>query len=127
MTGIFLVALGGYFLLHQLDLIEGSIFFDGWWAWLIVFAGVAQMVEARRPGDLGSGLTISLIGVWLYLAVTQSHGLTFHNTWPLIFVAIGAGMLVKSIAQALRGDGGGSRRDRIGNPGGEAEEEVRRD
>jgi hypothetical protein len=53
--------------------------------------GVTHLVERRW----GAALTMFLLGGW-FLAVTSGWmGLTYGNSWSLVLVAVGAGIVVK--------------------------------
>ncbi len=97
-TGIVLLALGVFFLLRELGVVAGSIFFSGWWALLIVVLGLAKLVRPRRASHVGEGVTMALIGAWLYMAHTHAQGFTYGSTWPLALFAVGAGMIARAIA-----------------------------
>ncbi len=97
-VGLVLIALGLLFLLREFEVITGSIFIHGWWALLVAGVGLAKLVGSRQAKDLGGGVTLTLIGAWLYLAHTGNLGFTYGNSWPLILVAVGAGMVTRTIA-----------------------------
>lgn len=110
MPGLILLGLGVVFLLRELDIIEGDIFFQGWWAWILIVLGLSELIRARRAGDVDSGVTLVLLGTWLYLVMTGWHQLTFRNSWPVVLVAVGAGMVARSIAAHWLPEGRGHRR-----------------
>lgn len=112
-TGLLLLALGVFFLLRELNVLTGSIFFSGWWAALVVALGLAELVRARRAKDVGEGVTMTLIGVWLYCAHTGAFDFSYHSTWPLVLVAVGGGMVARTVASRWMPDRRfGSREDR---------------
>jgi len=96
--GLVLLGLGVVFLLRELGVVSGSIFISGWWALLVAGLGLAKAVQARQAKDVGGGVTLTLIGAWLYVAHTGYHGFSYHNSWPLVLVAVGAGMVARTIA-----------------------------
>jgi len=105
-VGLILLGLGVVLLLRELGVVSGSIFIPGWWALLIVALGLAKTVRARRGRDVGGGVTLTLIGAWLYMAHTGYHNLSYGNSWPLVLVAVGAGLVVRTIANQLMPDRG---------------------
>lgn len=107
-VGLVLLGLGVILLLRELGVITGSIFIPGWWALPIVALGVAKLIGARRGKSVGEGVTLTLIGAWLYLAQSGFHGFTYGNSWPLVLVAIGAGMVARAIANPWMSDRGDS-------------------
>ncbi|HEY2953673.1 MAG TPA: DUF5668 domain-containing protein [Candidatus Eisenbacteria bacterium] len=93
--GFFLIALGGAFLLERLGWFEmpnlGRM-------WPVVFAVIATINIAE--GRLGSALTFLMLCAWFFACEFGWYGLDYHNSWPLVLVAVGAGIVVR----ALRGE-----------------------
>ena len=90
--GIFLIALGVWFLLER----SGRWGFTGigeWWPLILVVIGITHLIERR----VGSALTMILLGAW-FLAVTSGWmGLTYGNSWSLVLVAVGVGSVMKAL------------------------------
>jgi hypothetical protein len=95
--GFILIALGVYFLLVQLDVVPPG-WTRGWWAWFVVGAGVVTLATARSAKRVGEGVTTVLIGLWLWVAASRSFGLNWGTSWPLALLAIGGGMLARTLA-----------------------------
>jgi hypothetical protein len=90
--GIFLIALGGLFLFERFG-VWGFTGIGAWWPLILVVIGIIHLIERRG----GSALTMILLGAW-FLAVTSGWmGLTYENSWPLVLVAAGAGIVVKAL------------------------------
>jgi hypothetical protein len=90
--GVFLIALGGLFLFERF-VPWGLAGMGEWWPLILVVIGITHLVERR----VGSALTMILLGAW-FLAVTSGWmGFTWHNSWPLVLVAVGAGIVVKAL------------------------------
>ena len=90
--GVFLIALGGLFLFERFGMC-GLAGMGGWWPLILVVIGIIHLIERRA----GSALTMILLGAW-FLAVTSGWmGFTWHNSWPLVLVAVGAGIVVKAL------------------------------
>jgi len=101
--GLFLVALGVVFLLVQVDLLPRHVL-RSWWTWwpaVLILIGLAKLVRPRGPEDVGTGVTMSLFGVWFFANQNEWYGLGWGNSWPLALVAVGAGMIARAIAHAL--------------------------
>lgn len=98
-VGLLLLTLGVVFLGREMGWIGPVSLFDGWWALILVVAGLAKLVQASRAKDVGGGVTLTLLGAWLFAAHTGWQGLRYHNSWPLALVAVGAGMVVRALAQ----------------------------
>ena len=90
--GIFLIGLGVLFLLERTGA-WASIGLAEWWPLILIVIGVTRLVDGR----LGAALTMFLLGGW-FLAVTSGWmGLTYQNSWSLVLVAVGAGIVVKAL------------------------------
>ena len=90
--GIFLIALGVLFLLERSGM-WGFAGIGAWWPLILVVIGITHLSERR----VGSALTMILLGAW-FLAVTSGWmGLTYGNSWSLVLVAVGVGIVVKAL------------------------------
>jgi len=104
-TGLLLMAAGALLLLDQRGLIDvGPI--GRWWAAVLVLMGLWKITAPRAERDAGGGAMLIVFGVWILACTHHWMGLTFRNSWPLVFVAIGVKMMVR----ALLPPGPGSRR-----------------
>jgi|SRR5881628_3524417 len=126
--GVFLIVLGAAFLLQRFGFIDfpniGSL-------WPVVFfaIGAVNVLEGRP----GSGLTFMLFGLWFFANTFHWYGLDYHNSWPLLLVAVGVRIVVGALSGEDFGRRGREYRSGIGivvasskDAPGEGEE-VRRD
>jgi membrane-bound ClpP family serine protease len=98
--GVFLIALGVLFLFERF-VPWGFAGLGEWWPLIFIVIGVTHLVERR----VGSALTMFLMGAW-FLAVTSGWmGLSYANSWPLVLIAVGAGIVVKALTGEGRGHG----------------------
>jgi len=111
--GTFLIVLGSAFLLDRMHIVELPSLRNLWPAFFFVIA-VGRIAE----GQFGSALTNLLIGAWLFACVFGWYGLRYGNSWPLILIAIGAGIVVRAITGEpplwTRSDWRSRRREREG-------------
>ncbi len=103
--GLFLVGLGVLFLLERAGLVEPLV---AWWPIILVIVGITHLVE-RRPGG---AILFFLLGAWFFAVSWGWHGMTYGNSWAMVLVAIGAGIIVKALT------GEESRRHGSTSPGG---------
>jgi hypothetical protein len=93
--GLILILLGVLFLMSEMD----KVSWTDWWAYFLVGLGAIFLVEAllralsaegRRSagGRLVAGLILAVIG--------GSHLVGFEEWWPLILIAVGAGVLISA-------------------------------
>ncbi len=87
--GIFLMAIGGVFLLGRLGYVEIPSLWRLWPTVLMVVAA-ASLFE-RKPG---SAAMMALMGLAFFAAEFNWWGLTWATFWPLLLVAVGVGIVI---------------------------------
>ncbi len=92
--GIFLMALGGVFLLDRLGIVDVPSVASLWPAALLVL-GVSKLF-CGRPG---SAAMMFLMGLAFFAAEFHWWGLTWATFWPLLLVAVGVGILIGAISR----------------------------
>ena len=51
------------------------------------------------------------LGVWLQIARLKLFGLTFRTSWPLLLIALGAGIILRAFIDSLAKRKGEERRE----------------
>ena len=98
--GILFMGVGILFLLDQMGYADiGG--WRHWWPWVAILMGVAHLILPSRPKDFGRGVMWILFGLWFMAADRGWHGLTWNNSWPLAFVAIGASIVIEVLVSRL--------------------------
>ena len=69
-----------------------------WWGGIVTAIGLVSIVTARKAETVGTGVTLSLLGLWFVLVTNGMFGLSWYNSWPLALVAAGAGTVAHAIA-----------------------------
>ena len=91
--GVFLVLIG---LLLLAERVGGFRFPEGtMWPLLLFVLGVSALFERR----LGSSLMFVLLGLVFLGCTTHWHGLSYASAWPLLFVAVGAAVVVSALTR----------------------------
>ena len=67
------------------------------WPLILVGLGAVKMAGAPSRREQGAGLWLLLLGIWLTVSILEIGGLTFGDTWPALFIALGISMLWKSL------------------------------
>src|SRR6185436_1075183 len=87
-TGMLLMAAGVVLLLDQQGLFEiGPVW--RWWTLIPVAMGIWKVTAPRESRDLAGGVELMIFGAWLLACTRHWMGLSFINSWPLVFVGMG--------------------------------------
>ena len=98
-TGLLMMAAGVVLLLDQQGVIEiGSI--GRYWPLLLVVLGLWKVLAPREERDVAGGAMLVVFGSWILACTHQWLGLTYWNSWPLVFVAIGVRMIIGALIPA---------------------------
>jgi len=90
--GITLIAIGILFLLERMDMLDLHDVLHTYWPLFIVLIGISNVVCR----SLWRGLWFIGIGVWMQIITLGLFGLTFSNSWPLLLIVVGAGMVFRT-------------------------------
>ena len=98
LIGSFLVLAGAALLLENFGAIDiGPVW--RFWPLILIGLGIARMSEAASRRDQGMGLWLLLLGLWFAVSILHVGGLTFTDTWPVLFIALGVSLLWKSLPE----------------------------
>ena len=94
--GAVIVAAGLILLLDNLGILHAH---DVWkyWPVALIAAGVARIVESRRPGALVWGGVMAGVGALLLLDRLNILDFDARLFWPLIIIGVGVTMLLRSL------------------------------
>lgn len=96
-TGLLIMAAGVVLLLDQTGIIEvGPV--GRYWPLVLVAFGIGAMTGPAEKRDVGGGAMLIVFGLWILACTQHWQGLTFRNSWPLVFVAIGIKMVLRALA-----------------------------
>jgi len=91
--GLFLIAAGGTFLLQRFTGAElpniGEL-----WPLVFFVIGTSHLLDGRP----GSAVTFYLMGTFFFAVTLDWFGFTYRNSWPLMIIAVGAGMVVRALS-----------------------------
>jgi len=114
--GLVLIGLGTWFLLITSGVLPERAW-RTWWPLVVVAVGVVNLIAARDPKGVGSGVTLVGIGLWLSATVHHWYGLDWKDSWPLALVAAGLGSISEwaaSLIAARRAPAPGEEGDHVG-------------
>lgn len=91
--GVLLILLGVFVVLRSFDIINGNIFFDGWWTLFIIVPSVINLIfNNNRVWDA----SVLLVGIGFFLAANDLY-VTYSNVWAialcLVLVNIGISIM----------------------------------
>jgi hypothetical protein len=87
--GSLLVGLGVVYLLERMGLIATR----AWWPFILMAFATTRLVDGR----IGSAMVWLLLSGWFLAVSWDWNGMTYGNSWPLVLVAVGAGIVIKAI------------------------------
>lgn len=103
--GLVLLVAGSLLLLHQFDLLP----FLSWPQWagsvadygighlfaaLLLLSGLSHWFSRRDARGVWKGFVRVALATWLFTCLQQLAGLTFANSWPLLIILFGLGVLL---------------------------------
>lgn len=100
--GLLLIAGGTALLLQRLGVADLSWIMRTFWPLFIVTVGVSKLFHRR---SVWGGLWMIAVGGWLQAVTLHLSGLTYHSSWPLLLVILGAGMIGRTILESFRRHG----------------------
>jgi hypothetical protein len=99
---LLLILYGTILLLHNFDVLEIQSIWRSW-PLIIVAIGIYKLVQAESILNIGSGVWWIFLGCWLHVSFNHVWGLSFRETWPMIIVAWGIGILWEGYIKQSRG------------------------
>lgn len=96
--GIVLIVLGTLFLVDRWSGVEFGHVIRDWWPLIVIGVGVTRLV-AR---EVWNGLWLVAVGSWLLAVELELFGFTYRNSWPLLLIVLGGGMVLRALFQGLR-------------------------
>jgi hypothetical protein len=94
--GLVLVVVGVAMLLEFQNIVDiGPLW--RYWPVILIGVGALKFFQAFDRDEQGGGIVMVLIGSWLLISIQHYWDLSFHETWPAVFVAIGISLLWKAL------------------------------
>ena len=99
-TGTILMVLGTLFLLERFDWVDFGDVIRTWWPMTLIVIGVPKLFQYTT---LWSGLWLIAVGLWLQAIQLDLFGATYRNSWPLLLIVLGGGMIARALLDASMG------------------------
>jgi hypothetical protein len=99
--GAAFIAVGTAFLLDRLAVLDLTQYLGPqtrWWHFLpllLTLGGAIALVSAESLRQVLKGVWDIVLGVWVFACLEQLWRLTFANSWPILLIAVGLGMLLR--------------------------------
>ena len=93
--GLVLMAAGVVFLCQQLGMVDLPPLWHWWPAALYAIA----LPRFFSPKGWPEGITLILLGSWFFAVNADWHGLTYANSWPIVLVAFGLEIVLKTMIE----------------------------
>jgi len=97
--GLILIGAGVMLLLGRLGIADFAWLIRKFWPMLVIFYGLSRLFHRR---SLWSGLWMIAVGTWLQISSLHLFGLDVSSSWPLLLVALGGGMVVRTLVESTR-------------------------
>ncbi len=93
--GALFIVLGIALFMDRFDMINvGPVW--RYWPFLLVLFGINKMYPFSHPRRILKGIWLVFLGLWLYVSIEHVWGLEFRDTWPMLIIAWGIGLVAKS-------------------------------
>jgi predicted tellurium resistance membrane protein TerC len=93
--GIFLLLVGVVLLLDNFNILNVRPVWR-FWPVIIIAIGLGKLLEAQVVREYQKAIWMLFIGGWLFISELHVFGLHYRNSWPILLIGIGSGMLWKS-------------------------------
>jgi hypothetical protein len=93
--GIFFVIVGVALLLGNFNILSvGPVW--RFWPVIIIAIGLGRLMDAQVAREYQKACWMLFIGGWLFISEFHVFGLHYGNSWPILLIGVGIGMLWKS-------------------------------
>jgi predicted tellurium resistance membrane protein TerC len=93
--GIFLLIVGVALLLENFNFLNVEPVWR-FWPVIIIVIGLGRLLDAQVAGEYQKAFWMLFIGGWLLISELHVFGLHYGNSWPILLIGVGIGMLWKS-------------------------------
>jgi len=109
-TGALLIAAGALVFMAQQGMIH-VVSIWRYWPVVLIGAGLVKLVSPLPGQERSTGALELVTGAWCLACNLHWFGFTYGATWPFIFVAIGANMVIKALTPSEHKLGGSAGED----------------
>ncbi len=94
-VGILLLVVGVALLLNNFDILNAR---PVWHFWPVIFIviGLGRLLDAQQIWEYRKATWFLFLGIWFLVSELHLFGLDYHNSWPILIIGVGIGMVWKS-------------------------------
>ncbi len=94
-VGIFLLIVGVALLLDNFDVLHAQ---PVWHFWPVIFIvlGLGRLLDAQQNWEYRKATWFLFLGIWFLVSELHLFGLSYQNSWPILLIGVGIGMVWKS-------------------------------
>ena len=96
-VGIFLLFAGILLLLNRYDFFDAAPIWH-YWPLIIIAIGFGRLLDAQFNWEYRKAFWMLFIGSWLLISELHLFGLSYSNSWPILLIGAGIGILWKSFS-----------------------------
>ena len=96
-AGLIMIGFGMLFLLDRFEVADFSDVIRQLWPVIIIVIGISKLT---RRDTVWAGLWTITVGVWLQLVTLRLFGMSYGSSWPLLLIAMGAGIILRAIVES---------------------------
>lgn len=98
--GFVLVAVGTLMLLDRFGVIDVARGY-AWWGFIPAAFGITRIATWSSARSVAGGVSMVMFGAWFLISANEWYGLDWGTSWPMVFVAIGASIVVRAILEPV--------------------------
>lgn len=96
-VGMVLIVLGTVFMLSKLNVLTLELHWYLLAAVAYATIGLVKILRFKNMNKVFSGLSDIAIGAWFYISFSGLWGMSPANSWPILLIIVGAGLVAKSL------------------------------
>jgi predicted tellurium resistance membrane protein TerC len=94
-VGIFLLIVGVALLLNNFDIFNARPVWH-YWPVILIAIGLGRLMDAQQIWEYRKAFWLLFLGAWFLVSELRLFGLSYHDSWPLLLIGVGIGMIWKS-------------------------------
>lgn len=97
-VGVVLIVVGAMMLADRFTPMDMGDVIRQYWPTFIIAVALPKLATGST---FWGGLWLIAVGSWLQAVNLHLYGMTYSNSWPLLLIALGGGMIVRALVEAV--------------------------